>query len=235
MFWSVFEATAAAKQHHVNSNIKKTEKLKKFLFIIITLTICQLNYSQNKILLTEKDTLNPEIIENILDFEDIKFKNYILKNIDPNKKKTKIYYYQYFNNIEVTKGEISYVSTIKDLNKGIENDSILNIKLFVKTLDLNKIKVQFFTNYENSKSQTENLSFQKYENEPNEIDFNFEDYRNTSEKSQMYFRIIIGYYAGRNSNDFDLINSYITSDKFKKINHSFDEDWNYFIFEFEIE
>ncbi|CAM4202647.1 MULTISPECIES: hypothetical protein [Flavobacterium] len=209
--------------------------MKKILFIIITLTISQLNYSQNKIQLTEKDTLNPEIIENILDFEDIKFKNYILKNIAPKKKKTKIYYYQYFNNLEVTKGEISYVSTIKNLNKGIKNDSILNIKLFVKTLDLNKIKVQFFTNYENAKSKLENLSFQKYENEPSEIDIGFEDNKNTSEKSQMFFRIIIGYYAGRNSNDFDLINSCITSDKFKKINHTFDEDLNYFVFEFEIE
>jgi hypothetical protein len=208
--------------------------LKKILFIIITLTICQLNYSQNNILLTEKDTLNSDIIENILDFEDIKFKNYILKNIAPKKKKSKIYYYQYFNNLEVTKGEIGYDSTIKNLNKGIKNDSILNIKLFVKTLDLNKIKVQFFTNYENAKSKTENLSFQKYEEEPNEIDFGFEDNRNTAENSQMYFRIIIGYYAGRNSNDFDLINSYITSEKFKKVNHTFDEDWNYFIFEFEL-
>ena len=115
--------------------------MKKILFIIITLTICQLNYSQNKILLTEKDTLNSEIIENILDFEDIKFKNYILKNIAPKKKKSKIYYYQYFNNLEVTKGEISYVSTIKNLNKGIENDSVLNIKLFVKTLE-EKIKAK---------------------------------------------------------------------------------------------
>ena len=208
--------------------------MKKILFIIITLTICQLNYSQNKIVLTEKDTLNSEIIENILDFEDIKFKNYILKNIAPKKKKSKIYYYQFFNNLEVTKGEISYVSTIKNLNQRIKNDSILDIRLFVKTLDLNKIKVQFFTNYESGKSKTENISFQKYENEPNEIDFSFEDNRNTSDNSQMYFRIIIGYYAGRNSNDFDLINSYITSEKFKKVNHTFDEDWNYFIFEFEL-
>ncbi|MFD2907216.1 hypothetical protein ACFSX9_00565 [Flavobacterium ardleyense] len=209
--------------------------MKKILFLIITLTICQLTYSQNKIILTEKDTLNAEIIENILDFEDIMFKNYILKNIAPKNKKTKIYYYQYFNNLEVAKGEISYVSTIKNLNKGIKNDSILNIKLFVKTLDLNKIKVQFFTNYENVKSKTENLSFQKYEKEPNEIDFGFEDNINTSENSQMFFRIIIGYYAGRNSNNLDLINRYITADKFKKVNHTFDEDWNYFIFEFEIE
>ena len=59
--------------------ILKIRKLKKILFIIITLIICQLNYSQNKIILTEKDTLNSEIIENILDFENIKFKNYILK------------------------------------------------------------------------------------------------------------------------------------------------------------
>ena len=110
----------------------------------------------------------------------------------------------------------------------------MDIRLFVKTLDLNKIKAQFFTNCESGKSKTENISFQKYENEPNEIDFGFEDNRNTAENSQMYFRIIIGYYAGRNSNDFDLINSYITSEKFKKVNHTFDEDWNYFIFEFEL-
>ena len=86
--------------------------MKEILFIIIT--ICQLNYSQNIIILTENDTLNPEIIENILDFEDIKFKNYILKKIALKKKKTKIYYYQYFNNLEVGKGEINYVSTIKN-------------------------------------------------------------------------------------------------------------------------
>lgn len=208
--------------------------MKKILFIIITLTICQLNYSQNKIILTEKDTLNPEIIENILDFENIKFKNYILKNITSKKKKTKIYYYHYFNNLEVTKGEIGFISTIKNLNQGIKNDSILNIKLFVKTLDLNKIEAQFFINSENTKSKTEKLTFQKYSNKPNEIDFGFEDNINASESSQMFFRIVIGYYAERNSNDFDLINNYITSEKFEKVNHSFEEDWNYYIFEFEI-
>ena len=184
--------------------------------------------------MTEKDTLNPEIIENILDFENIKFKNYILKNITSKKKKTKIYYYHYFNNLEVTKGEIGFISTIKNLNQGIKNDSILNIKLFVKTLDLNKIEAQFFINSENTKSKTEKLTFQKYSNKPNEIDFGFEDNINASESSQMFFRIVIGYYAERNSNDFDLINNYITSEKFEKVNHSFDEDWNYYIFEFEI-
>lgn len=208
--------------------------MKNILFIIITLTICQLNYSQNKIVLTEKDTLNTEIIENILDFENIKFKNYTLKNIASKKKKPKIYYYHYFNNLEVTKGEIGFVSTIKNLNQGIKNDSILNIKLFVKTLDLNKIEAQFFINFENTKSKTEKLTFQKYNNKPNEIDFGFEDDINVSKNSQMFFRIVIEYYAERNSNYFDFINSYITSDKFEKINHSFDEDWNYYIFEFEI-
>jgi len=206
----------------------------KRILIILSLTISQLFFSQEKITIKECDSLNSGSIINMLDFEGIKFKNYILKNLDLKKKKIKINYYQYFNNIEVIKGELKNSHSIIS-NQATQNDSTYNIKLFIKSLSLNNIKVQFFTDYQNTKSKTEPISFTKFENKPSKIDFGNKEFENFSSKQKIYFRILIGYVAGRDSNEFDIIQSFMSFKKFQPFNHTFDEDWNYFVFEFEIE
>ncbi len=206
----------------------------KKIFLIIILFTLKFFSQENKIAVIENDTINCSEINYFLDFEDIEFKNFSLKSSEFKSKKARIYYYQYFNNIEVTRGELLSDTNINKSNVK-NNDSIYNVRLFIKSLENNRIRVNLFTDYKNSKAKSESITFEKLEKTPNEIDFQFDGSEKVVIKPKLVFNIVVGYLAGQTRAHSEFMYSNVSNKRFQANNHSFDMDYNYFVFEYVFE
>ncbi|MES2543817.1 MAG: hypothetical protein V4548_02950 [Bacteroidota bacterium] len=206
----------------------------KFLFCILFSFFAQYIYSQSRISVTKNDTLDSRDYSYLLDFENIEYRNYILKSSEFKNKEVRIFFYEYFNNIDIQKGELDPSTIIND--KRTPNDSTINIKLFHKIIGNDSIKIALFTSNKNIHKKVVK-GFNKIDKMPESIEFGNDLNPLNSKKEKLYFQIRIRYLNHIYGYRIDQLYAFEENKRFSGVNHDHEDspDMHYIVFEFVFE